>query len=158
MYSQENTATVTDNWYRVVKVLGQGYGTVSPEAWAATPESLRERVRVLELVSDQHSATVRYQQLVSAANDNRWHDKPGLHKVHGEWWDDGNLVIDGMRLYVPADRPLPVIEVEIPPELYVLVDILSRLPPDRSRAEIRALDWCCKHYEIPNILAPVSVR
>ena len=79
-------------------------------------------------------------------------------------WRDTKLIVDGVQLYMPLPRYVVCLDtddaiyVEMPPEIDVLADILSRLPPDRTRAETRALDWCCENYEIPNTLAPVSVR
>jgi len=72
-----------------------------------------------------------------------WHGKKNLHKARGEWWE--SIEIGGGALFKPADRPLSVIEVEIPPELHVLADILGRLPAQRNRAETRALDWYATH-------------
>jgi len=136
---------MTDRWYRVVRVRGQGYATIAPEVWDTTPEAHRGRVQVLQLCDSQEGATAAYRKLPQ-----EWHGKKNLHVAHGEWWEDSGLTLDGMRLHAPADRPLPVIEVEIPPELHVLADILGRLPPDRARAEIWALDWCCENYELPS--------
>ena len=131
---------MTDRWFRVVRVTGQGYATMTPELWDATPEMHRERVQVLQLCDSQEGATAAYHKLPQ-----EWRGKKNLHEAHGQWWEDSGLVLDGMRLHVPADTPLPVIEVEIPPELHVLADILGRLPAQRNRAETRALDWYATH-------------
>ena len=136
-----------DKWFRVVRVVGQGYGTLAPEQWDVMPEIYRERMHVLELVSDQRSATATYERLITNG-DSEWRDKPGLHKAHGQWWEDAGTVVDGVRLQVPADMSLPVVEVKIPAILCVLADILEQLPPDRSRAEIRALDWYWKNLAL----------
>jgi len=141
---------MTDRWYRVVRIVGQGYGTMTPEAWDATPEGFRERVHVLELVPDQRSATARYRRLVRATGEGEWQDKSGLHKAHGQWWIGRSVTIDGVCLHVLAGAPLPMSEVEIPPELYALADILGRLPPERSRADIRALDWYATQSSTPS--------
>jgi len=102
---------MTDNQYRVVRIRGQGLGTMSPERWAATPEVFRERVEVLELVPDQESATARYRQLARATEDGKWQDKLDLCKTRGKWWQDIGEIADGMRLFVPADEPIPIIHM-----------------------------------------------
>lgn len=126
---------MADRWFRVVYVTGQGYGTMTPEAWDAMSENEREGVDVLELLPDQRSATARYRRLVRATGESEWQDKPRLR------WEDTGLVTDGLRLYAPADEPLPEIEVNVPAELVALADIMGRPPLDRTCAEMYALDW-----------------
>jgi len=106
---------MTDRWYRVVYVQDQGYGTMTPKAWSAMPETHRGLVRVLQLCDSQEGATAVYRKLPQ-----EWHSKKHLR------------------------------EASIPPELHVLADILGRLPPDRARAEIRALDWYATQSPTPS--------
>jgi hypothetical protein len=97
--------------YRVVYIQGQGYGWLIPEDWAEIPPLYRERVHILAAFDTEREARDAYHRLPQ-----EWGDKSSLHYTGGEWWQSTDEVVTGqtgqpVELFVPADRPVPVIRV-----------------------------------------------
>lgn len=95
--------------YRVVYVRGQGYGCLTPQDWDSIPDFARRRVRTIMECDTEAEAKAVYARLPQG-----WQDKPGLHYSNGEWWQSTEKTAVGpdgqeMELFVPADRPVPVL-------------------------------------------------
>ena len=118
---------MTDNWHRVVHIPHRGYCILDPETWAEMDEQIQSLVRVLELCDSEEGA-----QKSLAAYPDDWNDgvtwagpngqhcdgegRQGQIFAGGEWWrftGESALNPDGVEteLYVPADRPVPIIEM-----------------------------------------------
>jgi len=54
---------MNSEFYRVIYVQGQGYGTMSPSTWFSLPEYARQRVTVLALCDTQAGAVEMFRRL-----------------------------------------------------------------------------------------------
>lgn len=105
---------MTDNWWRVCWFHdNEGYGILSLEAWEEIPKRFHERFRVLCCCDTEDGAQEVYQCLTTECSE--WKPQPMYH-ANSEWWRSTGIVVpdpDGRetKLFVPADRQLPVIEM-----------------------------------------------